>query len=168
MKNVVLSVMILAGSVFSVRAQAVEVPGWDRPQAEATMKVTQAKGTLSQIDSVDLQLNQRSVEAKINKTHKLVFHIVEVTEAGCGSKKVLARVSQPSVGSGPTVAGGVVKHFVLQLIDHRTRVCEDYRPYMWEAKITQIRKSAVFQAGVPVGSVVLEGDPQPIYTIQKH
>lgn len=159
MKNIFLTAMTVFATVATVSAQADMRP-WDRPIERAQMKISSAEGTLSKVQYAQITRTNKRLLVTFNNDQQLAFDILETADAGCGSKKVSAE------GVVPARPGHRPVRFFLQLVDHRTRICEDYRPYMWDVRINQIMKSAKFQAGVPVGTLILQGTPSPVYSTQ--
>jgi hypothetical protein len=93
------------------------------------------------------------------------FEIVKKEYIACGSQRLTAVEMNAPLG-GPVTS--------IELVDHATRLCEDYRPYRWEARLitrSPFRCGPVRPTpGVPTprclnasGSMDLVGKPEPVY-----
>jgi len=79
------------------------------------------------------------------------FRVVRAETIECGSTRYIAIESPGKKGSESQMS---YRPAVLSLIDHTTRVCEDYKKYLWEVRV---------RSGKKVRRLV--GNPEPVFTI---
>ena len=163
--------------LFAADAGAVVRPGWDRPVLRADMEVTDALYGFSKVSDVSLVMTRRDGQTDVTGLtlrfdtgierlpqtaegdHRSVKLLVQhVSTDGCGSKQYVANLL-PAPGRRPMDA---MHRFTVVLTDHTTRVCEDYRPHLWEASVSE----GYGFCGTMDDRMTLVGNPEPVYTIQ--
>ncbi|MGE0616087.1 MAG: hypothetical protein AB7P04_10640 [Bacteriovoracia bacterium] len=132
---------------------------------QAEMKVTKATQVYNQHENVDLVsyefvgMEKKEIDMHFTmpdaRTMPVTFEVKAVKAAGCGSQLIIAETAPP-VHTGMSYTKER-----LELVDHRTRLCEDFRPYMWEAKVTKIRVTG-FKEAVK-GQLNLVGNPEALF-----
>ncbi len=183
-------VAIVALMMVSPLTQAFGIvkPGWERPIQRAEMKVDGAQGAFNDVKDVDLTLTRKDVELTaqdiVPRRLPVTGMIVEYTvDRNVGSdrdmlvqeervKMVLVVDQQPSKDEcGSTIYIGrlasekkepVGARFSVVLRDHSTRLCEDLKPYRWEAHVRQ----GFGWCGTGDAVMDLVGNPEAVYTIQ--
>ena len=79
-----------------------------------------------------------------------VFKLVQTRPGNCGSTLYTAVESTPREGQEPRV---------MEVVDHRSRICEDYKKYLWELKLSTTSNG---QSSIRF----FQGNPQSTYAIQ--
>lgn len=163
--------------VGAAQAQAeVKRPGTELTVETAKMEVTRKLGLYAGFEG-DAQLSTvRVVGSKkqllllqlsgTNARYRAMkFEIVKSEYIDCGSRRITAQEINAPVG-GPVNS--------IELVDHATRLCEDYRPNRWEARLitrSPFRCGPVRPTpGLPTprclnssGSLDLVGKPEAVY-----
>jgi hypothetical protein len=148
-------------------ALAVELPGWERPLESASMRIVQAQGQLAEAKLARLTLTRQ--DGQVSPTgftlemdgRTYALRVAEMRGAGCGSVSYRA-VAGASEGIDDAVH--VESRLIeLTVIDHAGRFCADFAPSRWEARL---ELQDVLE-GSAVGSLELEGHPEPVFTIQQ-
>jgi hypothetical protein len=169
MQKITQIVTLVAALATSVSAYAIYKPGWQRPIYKAQLVEKDTLGhelgigftkelTLHKMDQATRPtLLTFTEELKVycfvapcprpKVTTKFV--IVAKRPAGCGSVKYIAYAQKDRTAPE-------TPPLKLVLVDHATRVCRDYRPYRWEAKLQR--------EGAPAR--LLFGNPEGVITIQ--
>lgn len=167
--------LVAVASFNSATSFAIVRPGWERPILKAEMVELDETGhEISQPGDITLTMNQRDgapaptsftlvekrkvfcVRAPCPPiTSKVQFKIVDKKPAGCGSFEYTARDKNALLaGIRPLPVT------TLKVVDHTTRLCDDYKKYMWEAKVQTTSPTARYRQRS------LFGNPEPVYTIQ--
>ena len=163
--------------VFAADAGAVYRPDWERPILSADMDVVEAIRGFQNARNVRLTMTKRDGQTEVtgltlsfndgierfpetqNKDLRTVNLMVQhVSTDGCGSKQYVGNLV-PTDARGPMHA---MARFTVVLTDHSTRVCEDYRPHLWEASVSE----GFGWCGTMDDRMTLVGNPEPVYTIQ--
>lgn len=149
-------------------------PSWERPILTAPdMVIEQGRFGFKDLDRAGLTLTQRDgsaeptgiivnlsyvrkAEGDSNRTIRLA--VTNVSKDACGSKTIVAQLPT----SKPTEPRGLYHRFSVVLTDHSQRLCEDYRPYMWEAKV----REGYGWCGTMDATMSLYGNPEPVNTIE--
>ena len=145
-----------------VSAQVV-IPGWERPVAKARLKELVNGREIGEGYVKELTANRRQgarqtttftfvEERKVfcivapcpPVPHTSTFRVLTNVKDGCGSRHLIARETNTRAPRALTV------------VDHTTRLCEDYRPYQWEVQLSD-EQHHVRNFG---------GKAEPVYTIQ--
>jgi len=150
-KNIIGITSILT-FLFHLNAMAVYDPSWERPLFTSEMKVTHSEYGFKDVDQFSLTLTKRDGEK--NYTGAIVKYKQEVTgenqetflidvtkllkvdqieKDSCGSTLIYAQLA-PLNNQSPNPMGA---RYHLVLLDHSSRICKDYRPYLWEASIRE-------------------------------
>ncbi len=157
-------------------------PNWDRPLYTGKMKVTMAQRGFEGVRSAKLTLTRRDgsategptgmtlqytvpekvIDSKYFPSHNnYVTLVVNKTEVdSCGSRQYIASLPQDEESRNPRRVGA---RFGIVLTDHSQRVCEDYRPNLWEASVHQ----GFGWCGTDDSRMQLSGNPEPVVTIKK-
>ncbi len=161
--------MVALTLVTALSAQAGMVLGKEHPVAAAKMTEVDADGheigislekvlTLNKRDEVQFPTSFTLVEemrvmcivapCPQPKEVKHFFN-VSLRSIGCGSVEYTA--SRPLLGFSQPNHGmpRPIPTEVLKVVDHRYRLCDDYRPFMWEATITSSFRSVRHMHGNP-------------------
>jgi len=165
-----LSALLVLGAFISIAANATVVGSWERPIKQASMEEIDGEGKTVGVglDRI-LTLNKRDGAKKPTTfsfreevrvycvtapcppiTRTTLYRIAKIKVDGCNSTIYTANEILPL--NSKKIAE------VLTVADHDARVCEDYKPFLWEATL----KLPV--AGKPAR--LLRGNPEPVYTIQ--
>jgi hypothetical protein len=162
-------------------AFGIYIQDWERPVLTAEMDVVKARFAFENVNRVwltatinsskksklpytGLQLrfthedpSQQGQTREIMQVVNLEVNSVE-TDA-CGSRTIIANLPKPKQGERHM---GLQARFSVVLTDHSTRLCEDYRPNLWEASVRQ----GFGWCGTMDATMSLVGNPEPVYTIQ--
>jgi hypothetical protein len=84
--------------------------------------------------------------------NEILLPVFGAKKGDCGSTVYTAKFTEP---------GADTYSYNLSLVDHSTRLCEDYRPYMWEATLTINGGFGGFTQKVNFAL-----NPEPFFTIQ--
>lgn len=165
-------ILILVGAL---GAQAAYIPGWDRPVEKATLTEIDTTGhelgiglektlTLHKMDNAQ----QSATSFTFAEEMKVICKMAPCNPIPMVAKFRVVRVSQDRCGSTVYTAQEIVKAgrdsesdpFLrsLRVVDHSTRLCEDYRPFRWEAELTAVGNASNVRN--------FQGNPEPVYTIQ--
>ena len=181
MKRLLLTTLIALSAV----ANAIHQPVYPRPILGAAMEVTASWGMFNNAREVSLTLMRHGpTPGQKEDVYSIVLDfllldrlnsgdVIEVSKNlvvvnsyvdNCGSTVydaqlsdvfttgARAKVQQPHVG----------ERFSVTLVDHSTRLCEDYRPYVWEAHV----RSGYGWCGTMDSVMKIVGNPEPPYSIQ--
>lgn len=175
MKQIVTKFVGILITVGALSAQAVYVPGWDRPVESAKLTEVDATGhevgiglektlTLHKMDTAQQNATSFTFAEEMNVFCKMApcnpipaiakFRVVRVSQDRCGSTVYTAQeIVKPGRDSesDPFLRA-------LRVVDHATRLCEDYRPFRWEAELTSVSNVSNVRN--------FQGNPEPVYTIQ--
>lgn len=152
----------LAAFGFINTSFAVVIPGWERPTLRAEMKeVVKPKPGLT--FQYYLTLNKRDGALHPTSLSFTSEQVIYCVTTPCPRPTTtqnfrIGRIEKDGCGSTVYYASENVNHTepaYIQLVDHSTRHCEDYKPYRWEMQITGFR----FQKK-------LVGNPEGVVTIQ--
>ncbi len=143
---------------------AVIKPGWERPILRAYMK--EVGSTKPATNVFILTMNKKDSLRGSTKPTSFTFtterNIMCIT-APCPRPSVstqftIQSVTKDSCGSTVYHARENVGHTeptILELVDHSTRLCEDYRPHRWELKLMGFRFTRNF-VGNPEGVITIQ------------
>lgn len=160
----------------SVAAHAIYRPDWERPILRAELTEFDNDGhELNQGRELTLTMNKR--DGKRNPTsftfveeqriycvmapcpqprHTVQFNITNRFKDSCGSTHYNA-VEKRHINALPNLP---LRR--MEVVDHSTRLCEDYRKYGWDVELN-----------LPLGAMLpafktrtFGGNPEPVYTIQ--
>lgn len=163
--------------VGATQAQAeVKRPGTELAIETAQMEVTRKVGRYLKFDGEAQLSTVRVVGSKkrylvLNLTNEtteyrpMKFEIIKTEYIACGSQRITAQEVDAPLG-GPVNS--------IELIDHATRLCEDYRPFRWEARLitrSPFRCGPMLPTpGIPTprcmnasGSLDLVGKPETVF-----
>lgn len=177
MKKAIWSLALVAVGIQSSAAMAIYRPGWERPVLEAKMIEMDAMGheigigldkvlTMHQQDGAQHPTMLTLVEEQKvfcvrapcpPIKQKVEFVLRKPTAAGCGSLRYFGVDKRALLFARGRVMPAGAK--TIQLVDHTTRLCDDYKKYTWEAKMTDAGRG-----GMRVRQ--LFGNPTPVITIQ--
>ncbi len=150
--------LILTVQFLTLSAFAVQIPGWDRPLAQATqVTILKATGELAQVQDITLLLTN-NVDSGIQKiilnldNESYDLTVQQTTLSGCHSQ----------VSHASDLALGFENTLEVEMSDHATRVCKDLKRYQWELSVTLIN----VETQKTIGTLKLGANPQAIYTIQ--
>lgn len=161
--------LIALVSLVAGQANAIVRPGWERPILRAELQQLAAGGAVTNYHlKKSLTMNKQD-----GFRQPTSFTLVEENQVFCVRAPCppIKRVRQFRVQSVAKVGCGSVRYTsvevaphgltdfpaaVLNLTDHTTRLCDDYRPYLWEVTVRSPRE-ALRRFG---------GKPEPVYTIQ--
>jgi hypothetical protein len=163
-----LALLILGGN-----ANAIYNPEWERPIFGAEMEITHTNRGFEGVSEVNLVLTKRDGENEMTgmilsflQAHPLKGFIGEVER-----ELVITNISKDNCGSTIYNAQLATSHdlpledvqarFSISLTDHSTRLCEDYRPYGWEAHV----REGYGWCGTMDATMELVGNPEPLRTI---
>ncbi|MEK6705216.1 MAG: hypothetical protein AABZ06_05460 [Bdellovibrionota bacterium] len=164
-KNIFVSLIILF--VASASAHAVVQQGWERPILAAEMEVSEATLNFDGVKVVDLTMTRQDgsetptgfkvgfMNSGSERTVNLIISSIE--RGSCGSTVYVADLPGREPHQPETFA-----RFHLRLVDHSTRLCDDARPYAWEASVSQ----GWGWCGTGDSHMKFAGNPEPVYTIQ--
>lgn len=167
MKN--LFAVFAAAITLSANSFAVYAPGWERPILTAEdMEIVSATQAFEHAERVDLTLTKRDgqkqptgmiVSVVFPESSKPVVKKLTVTDISmdrCGTTTYIANL--------PKKAGkaGVEARYSVVLEDHSFRRCKDIKPARWEASVRQ----GYGWCGTMDATMTLQGEPNPVFTIQ--
>ena len=180
MKTKINKIMFMFVGLFaftSTVAFAISQPGYERPLYSAQMEKVNARGHFELAQNVRLMMTQLDesetptglrlsyVNSMLEQFPEATGYssvdltIVETREIGCGSVQHIARLRQPNDHRDSIYNQ---HRFTVVLIDHTRRICEDYRPYLWEASI----REGYGWCGTMDATMELRGNPKGVFTIQ--
>jgi hypothetical protein len=165
--------LVFAALITSVASQAYFRPGWERPILKASLIELDQTGheinigldkilTMTKQDGARVVTGFKLVEEvkvmcikapcpPIKRT--ILFDRVKAVKDSCGSIRYTAKQVLPM--TQPLTYGEIA----LEVHDHTNRICEDYRKYMWDVKLT-----------IPAGNATqtrrLYGNPKGVITPQ--
>lgn len=178
MKKTILGLILV---LVCFNANAVFIIGYERPVAQASMALVKAHGLFEKANNVVLTLLTED-----GRPHFLGFNLsyilgekgdtpfftpafntekLEVVHQkidGCGSVHYIANLKKTNDGAELPSLFPEGRSVTLELVDHSKRFCEDYKPYLWEATVTEV--AGCFSQG----TMELLGNPKPIYTPQTY
>jgi len=167
-----LVLVLTAAFITSIAAQAITIPGWERPIERADLEEFDGQGREIGIGldkSLTMLRRDRSRYATsliFNEDQRVycvtypcpplrnssVFKLRRPVPTECGSTKYVGfeRTFRP---------GRLLPRLAkkIELVDHRTRYCRDYKRNLWEVTITDYDRRLTRWFG---------GNPEPVYSIQ--
>jgi len=163
---------------WSVPALAIYAPNWERPILKAKMEVTHTEFGFQNVEDVVVTLTKRDgeknatgvtieytlpLQADSEETSRIVkqLQIYNIEKDSCGSTMISARLPESKVGEDNRPFHGMGARFNLTLMDHSTRICEDYRPYRWEI----YAREGYGWCGTGDSVIEAVGNPSPVITI---
>lgn len=171
--------LVLVSGLFTLNllAFAITMPNWERPILGGDMKKIEARFEFEDASGITLELTKRDGSTtptglRLNylfapkctergelcglKPEKKEYFLTiqEIRDAGCGSREYIANFRHAGTIGGERVT--------IVLTDHTNRVCKDFIPYRWEAKV---RKGAGW-CGTMDSTMTMVGNPDYIATIQ--
>lgn len=163
-----LTTLFTTALVLSANAFAVYDPSWERPILTADdMEITSATQAFEKAKKVDLTLTRRDGQKKVtgmvlsvdyphsNKPVVTTLKVDQITKDDCGSTVYYAHLpSKPS-------KGGMDRRFSVTLTDHAARLCDDYKPFRWEASV----REGYGWCGTFDATMSMQGEPQGVITI---
>ena len=184
--------LILAGVFYTLHAQALIDPTWERPIWESSMDKIASTEQFEGVVDVSLTLTKRDGEENptgLTLQYGLCAYcpafateqleITHIEEIECGSTLYVAQL--PVDTDAPNLTGmiqtayfdihkkvqdqstaPILRRVSIVLTDHSTRYCEDLRPYIWEAEV----REGYGWCGTGDATMSLVGNPKPVYTIQ--
>jgi hypothetical protein len=150
--------LVLAIQVLTSAAQAVQIPGWDRPLAESgKIHFLKQKGAFEEVESLSIQLTKNDSDGTENVLLVIDNEVYDLKiqtkeNVGCGSVMIKA----------DDVQLGFSKNIQLSLADHSQRNCKDLKRFQWEVNVEWIDK----ESKQVLGELTFGTQPQAIYTIQ--
>ena len=162
------ALIITITTLCAFNAYAVSVVGWERPINESAMSVKLGKGQYTGVTMATVVMTKKDssehvtgVQVFLNENYKMSFQVLKVEETACGSQKLVTQYI-PVANQPVSVSIGYYTEMVF--IDHSFSLCNEVQSgYTWEVQI--IGYDSV--SSVPVGELVLAGQPHPIYTVQQ-
>ena len=107
-----------------------------------------------------VEYNLNETFGALEKRHVVELAVVDVTEDECGSTIYHASLMQMDYMYRPFDPNNQAR-FSLTLVDHSTRLCEDYKPNLWEANV----REGWGWCGTMDSTMEAVGNPQPLFTI---
>ena len=152
--------------LFSMVASAVVQPEWLKPTWERPVLSAEMIQVGNQVPTATLTANKRDLAEQFTS-----FTFVEKIPANCGQNSrcpdmqdksdfLISDVARTYCGSIAYTAKqwntrtGELGQATLELTDHSTRVCNDYKPFEWELTVTTPYYTRSFQ-----------GNATPVFTI---
>lgn len=139
--------------VFSFNAYAVYLPGWNRPVESAKMEIQMAEGRFVNVDQAEVvltkldgQMQASQVKLYVNGVFKR-YQIVQ-SELNIEGARVITAVDCTPLPETTYIT----------LVDYRTH---EQPERLWEVRVETIAPNEAI-----VGELVLQGTPQPVFTIQ--
>ena len=180
----------LATVAWGVSSTAMQLPAnTERPLFEISGKNIQIQSqSIEAVKNIELQMMRRDgskdvtsfsfqadfFQNNIGQTQNLKFFVTEITHDACGSTiyhastapKAPAPAYQilPVEDTFHVALPKSIRRVKLRLIDHSTRLCEDYKSYAWEVELHETYEFSANRNTV----VEFRGNPEPIYTIQQY
>lgn len=190
MKNVLIKMSFLTTITLGLSASAMQLPtGTERPLFEISGKNVQIQSqSIEAVKNIELQMMRRdgskdatsfSFKAdffanKIADTQSFEFFVTEITHDACGSTiyhaSTAPKAPAPNYQILPVEDTFHValpkseRRVKLRVIDHSTRLCEDYKSYAWEVELHETYEFSANRNTV----VEFLGNPEPVYTIQQY
>ncbi|HBQ20922.1 MAG: hypothetical protein A2Z91_08715 [Deltaproteobacteria bacterium GWA2_38_16] len=186
MKKIILTVLTIVFVTTNAGAIVMR-PGHERPIFGAAMEKVDAQGHFELASNIFLELTKRdsyrayntdptgmlltytvpSVKLSSDESDQFVSQKLVITDkrdVGCGSVQYIASLRpEPILHYLPVEKTREMQHrFTVVLIDHSQRVCEDYRPYLWEASV----REGYGWCGTMDATMEIVGNPERVYTIQ--
>ena len=158
-----LVILIITFCTFNV--YAVYAPEWERPISESVMDVEIGTGYYAGITMVRVVMTRKDhseqatgIQVFLSDGHQMSFQVLEVEEGDCGSQKLIAQFISASDDVD------VAYHIQMVLVKHAASMCQNVvlSSRAWEVKIAKYNSVS----SVPVGELVLIGNPRPVYTVQ--
>ncbi len=161
--------LIVLSSIHSLASKAIYDPRWERPILEAKL-IELSTDRLDVGSEVDkrLVLNRRDGAKRPTSfaytergvwNKSVFFRILHTSQDSCGSTRHIALEKKrsfdilSSAEASPTKILRPMRRLVV--IDHETRICDDYKKYRWEVKL--------YEGNGSLRQFV--GNPEPIITI---
>lgn len=150
MKTLIQSVFTLSTiALMGASAQADFVPGRERPAVFGEAQILQADGIYKNTKAVDVTLLSKDEVRDYTGVVLTVdgqrtrFEVQSVTVVGCGSTKIVA-VAKKGLAPREDIAAEV------EILDHSTRLCDDYRRYVWDVTVRphNVRIHGLLELGV--------------------
>lgn len=164
-----LSAVFVAVLTLSSSAFAIYDPSWERPMLTAfDMEITDAQYGFEKAERVDLTLTKRDGQKKatgiilsVDYAHSNApvvneLKITDIRKDSCGSTVYSARLEDKKGNKGMEARMNVT------LVDHAARLCDDYKPFRWEADVRQ----GYGWCGTGDATMSLQGEPEAVMTIQ--
>ncbi len=160
--------------ISAYHAYGIIAPGWQRPVFQASLEEQDATGHEVTI-GLDKTLTMNREDGSARPTsftffeeHRMhclpgtcspipetaLFIVKTIRTGACGSTFYIAQEFVPA-----DLQGNVTRNpRTLQVVDHSTRLCEDYQKFGWEATL-------INSAGQD-GTRTLFGNPEPVVSVQ--
>ncbi|MCB0392353.1 MAG: hypothetical protein KDD58_13755 [Bdellovibrionales bacterium] len=150
--------LIIIAQFIALTAQAVHIPSWDRPVAEANeITVLENSGVFKDVQNLSLRkmrndgTGKEKVEMIIDET-RIVFALGSKDIDGCNSAQYFSTKTFGYVG----------EVLNLYFTDHSSRFCKDIQPYEWVMTLESIDNKSL----EILGTLKLGVNPVAVYTIQ--
>ncbi len=163
-RQALIALSALALVAVSAPAHATFNPGYDRPILSAEVKVTQATGDFRELENVTIVEAHRDGAKNVvtytfeaNGQEPIKFVKISTEDAGCGSIKHTAIDIESLLDNDK-------RGYTLTLVDHSRRICEDYRPGLWDVTISKMGSMLPIAEEATVLSGY--GNPELVFSIQ--
>lgn len=136
---------------YNQKAQAIFIPGYERPILRSEMKMLESSDAMSKIDRIELVMTKKDMSKEPSglvlriEEMNLVHKITEISEDECGSMVYSAEMR---------VQFENLKVSQVYLIDHEKRKCDDYQPHRWVLEMLV----------EGIGQGVAVGEPEVVFT----
>ena len=156
MKQLIATIAVL----FTFQAFAISLPGWNRPVESAKMEVQMANGMFAEVQRVEVvltkldgQMKPSQIKLNLNGIFKQ-YQIIEDT-LNIEGARVITAVNPAHL----TAEGPLPETTYITIVDYRSHL--EQPELLWEVRVETVTANDAI-----IGELVLQGSPEPVFTIQ--